>query len=675
MSVVDDIKARLDIIDIVSGYANLQKAGRNYKALCPFHQERTPSFVVFPDTQTWRCFGACGEGGDIFSFVMKIEGWDFSETLRELAKRAGIELTPQSPQQIEQASETEQLRELLEEAARFFHDRLLNAPEADHARAYVQKRHLGAEAVEAFVIGYAPDDWRQALEHLQMRGYSQDMIIDAGVAIRNEKGNVYDRFRNRLMIPIRDNRGHTVGFGARALDPEDRAKYLNSPQGPLFDKSRLLFGLDMARRTIRETETVVVVEGYMDVIQAYQAGFGNVVAQMGTALTETQLRQLDRYASRLILALDPDTAGVNATMRGLNVARETLEGEHTVTFDPRGMMRYTGMLDMDIKVVSLPAGQDPDDLIRENPDAWEDLLQRAVPVADYVIDQRTAHLDNRASLHEREQIARELLPILTATESDIQRSGNIQALARRVHIDERTLLQWTHRQQAAATRPQPSLREQRRLAGRPQRSAKTDGAPGQSIPREGFCLRLLLEQPERLFAANRKLRELNTDDAELGMVLAPLGADDFSRTDYQIIFRELEQSLYQDDLEPLDYLRECLTPELFEVVEALRIEPLDSFQQHSGRMWVTELESIQRDQARINSQPRADTTLLIEDVLTLRHNRLERERHELYFVQQDAPGDDLTDQAYHATVKANVRARRLIYQALQKMRGFSRERS
>ena len=167
MSVVDDVKARLDIIDVISGYANLQKAGRNYKALCPFHQEKTPSFVVFPDTQTWRCFGACGEGGDVFGFVMKMEGWDFAETLRELAKRAGVELTPYTPQQEQQQTENDRLRGLLNEAARFFHDQLRNAPAAQVARDYVVRRGLNERTVETFLIGYAPDDWRQALHHLQ----------------------------------------------------------------------------------------------------------------------------------------------------------------------------------------------------------------------------------------------------------------------------------------------------------------------------------------------------------------------------------------------------------------------------------------------------------------------------------------------------------------------------
>ncbi len=672
MSVIDDVKARLDILDVVSGYVSLQKAGRNFKALCPFHQEKTPSFVVFPDTQTWRCFGACGEGGDVFSFVMKKEGWDFGEALRVLAERAGVELKPLTPAQQQQASENERLQGMLEETARFFHEQLLTAPAAQGARDYVAGRGLRPETVAAFQLGYAPDDWRQALQHLQMLGYTQDEVVEAGVAIRNEQGNVYDRFRHRLVIPIRDGRGRTAGFGARALEKEAVPKYLNSPQGPLFDKSRLLYGLDAARRAIRETETAVIVEGYMDVLQAHQAGFSNVVAQMGTALTEDQLRQLNRYASRLILALDPDAAGLNATMRGLNVARETLDGDRVVTFDPRGMMRYTGLLELDIRVVSLPEGNDPDDLIRREPAAWEALLARAIPVADFVIQQGTAHLTAQSSPQEREQVARVLLPILTATESDIQRSSNIQALARRVRIDERALIQWSRRRQAARTRALPSLREQRRLAERSAPATAPTGPPGQSALREGFCLRLLLEQPERLYAANRLLRELQDDNALLADVLAPLKAEDFTRPDYQAVFQVLARALDQHEDEPIDYFYAHLSPEMRAVVDELRVTSLEEFEQALPRALATELRSIMRDQARLNALPEPDTRAWLQEVLALRQRLLERQRNELYFIQQDAQAlsGDLTGAGYHEALQANNRAMQIIARTLREANGL-----
>ncbi len=290
MSVTEEIKARLDLVAYISESVSLKKAGRNYKANCPFHQERTPSFIVFPDTQTWRCFGACGEGGDIFAFAMKMHGWDFGEALRNLAQRAGVELAPSTPEQTEREAAFDRLLGLLDQTARFFHDQLLHAPAAEGARAYVQKRGLSDTTVQTFLLGYAPGGWHALLNHLGGLGYAPDDLIAAGVAIRNDEGRVYDRFRERLVIPIRDGRGRVVGFGARALKPGDEPKYLNSPQTPLFDKSSTLFALDLARREIRERETAVIVEGYMDAMQAHQAGFRNVVAQMGTALTEPQLQ-------------------------------------------------------------------------------------------------------------------------------------------------------------------------------------------------------------------------------------------------------------------------------------------------------------------------------------------------------------------------------------------------
>jgi DNA primase len=672
MSVVDDVKARLDITEIVSGYASLHKAGRNYKALCPFHQEKTPSFIVFPDTQTWRCFGACGEGGDIFSFVMKAEGWDFSEALRELAKRAGVELTPYTPQQEQQQTENERLRGLLNEAAHFFHTQLRDAPAAQTARDYVLRRSLNETTAEAFVLGYAPDDWRQALQHLQMLGYTQDEVVEAGVAIRNEKGNVYDRFRHRLMIPIRDGRGHTVGFGARALEKDAVPKYLNSPQGPLFDKSRLLFGLDMARRAIRETETVVIVEGYMDVMQAHQAGFLNVVAQMGTALTEEQLRQLDRYATRLILALDPDTAGINATMRGLNVAQQTLDDEQARTFDPVGMMRYTGILNMDIQVIRLPEGQDPDDLIREHPDEWAQLITRSIPVNEYVIQEAAEHLPQNATYNEREKVARQLLPLLTATESNLLSQTNIQALARHLHIDDYTLIQWAHSLRIKNVRAFPSIKEQARLADRSHHRAKIGtNLPGQSALREGFFLWMLIDQPDRVYAANRKLRELRGEDEALSDVLAPLTREDFSRADFQAIFQALKDSLYQEELDPIDYLYAHLSPELIAVLQDLRVTPEEIFQHALPRSLKTEFLSILRDQARINTRPAPDLNLCVEEALVLRLHRLERGLNELYFLQQEAT--DLTDQHYRNTVDVYTRARQLIALALKEMKSLYRE--
>jgi len=339
------------------------------------------------------------------------------------------------------------------------------------------------------------------------------------------------------------------------------------------------------------------------------------------------------------------------------------------------MMRYTGSLNMDIRVVSLPGDKDPDDLIREDPDAWRALIEQAVPVAEYVIWQGTAHLTSQSSYPEREAVARELLPILTATESDLQRSGNIQALARRVRIDERILIQWTQRRQAVRTRSTPTVREQRQLADRPAPVPLVGGPPGQSMLWEAFCLHLLLQQPERLWAANRKLRELQAQAPMLAEELEPLNASDFTRPDYQAVFRALEQSLDQDEIEPLEYLTQHLPAELLAVVDELYASPLETFRQRTSKVWTTELDSILRDLARINAQAEPGTDLLIQEVLMLRHSRLERESRELYFLQQDSQtlNGNLTDHQYHFAVSANLRARQLLAKALHQMKSFARD--
>ena len=455
MSVAEEIKARLDLVAYISESVPLKKAGRNYKANCPFHQERTPSFVVFPESQTWRCFGACGEGGDIFAFAMKQQGWDFREAMENLAQRAGVELAPQTPEQSQRDSTFERWLGLLEETAQFYHRLLHDSAEAQIAREYITRRGMNDQTVSDFLLGYAPDGWQHTLNHLTDLGYTTEDIIATGVAIRNDRGRVYDRFRHRLVIPIRDGRGRVIGFGARALRDEDNPKYLNSPQTDLFDKSETLFGLDLARREIRETETAIIVEGYMDVMQAHQAGFRNVVAQMGTALTDPQLQTLRKYADRLILALDADQAGVNATMRGLNVARESLQDSATALFGRDGSMRQAGRMGIDMRVLVVTSGKDPDDLIRENPDEWRRLVTEAEPVADYVIRMGTAEIDPvRSTIHDKEKVARALLPLLTATESDLQKEVNVQKLAYRLHLPEKRLMEIALESRTALSRRQ-----------------------------------------------------------------------------------------------------------------------------------------------------------------------------------------------------------------------------
>ena len=380
MSVTDEIKERLDIVEIISGYVPLKKAGRNYQGLCPFHGEKTPSFVVFPDTQSWHCFGACGTGGDVFAFIQKREKLDFAEALRLLAGRAGVQLEArEGPAPAEQ--HLERLREIIADAAGYYHHLLINAGEATHARNYLEQRGLLHETWTAWQLGYALNSWDALKDRLTHAGYSLEEIDEAGMIIRRDDGSgYYDRFRGRLMIPIRDAQSRIIGFGARVLIEEKdhpQPKYMNSPQTPLFDKSTTLFGLDMARKPIREADLAVLVEGYMDVLMSHQVGVCNVVAGMGTALTEQQLGQLKRYTRNITLALDPDAAGDHAVLRGLQTARETLDREWQPVFDPRGLVRQESRLKTQLRIATLPDKLDPDELARADRERWQQRDRRS----------------------------------------------------------------------------------------------------------------------------------------------------------------------------------------------------------------------------------------------------------------------------------------------------------
>ncbi len=663
MSINDEIRARVNLVDVIQSYnVTLHKAGHNYKALCPFHTERTPSFMVWPDEGRWRCFGSCGEGGDVFGFVMKHENVDFNTARTLLAQRAGIDIEPRTPEQADRDAQLDRLRGLLKETATFFHDQLLKAPNAAEARAYVKKRGLKRETVDRFMLGYAPGGWRHVLDHLTTLGYSEADVLDAGVVSRSDEGRVYERFRNRLIIPIADARGKVIGFGARALDPDDNPKYLNSPQTALFDKGRTLFVLDAARRTIREGETAVIVEGYMDALQAHQAGYANVVAQMGTALTPPQLDLLTRYARKLVLALDPDAAGAVATLRELNLARRQL-GSYKASFDPHTgrLHQMSHLRDVDLRVLTLPDGQDPDDLIRDTPEKWPELVANAQPLTDYVIAIRTAHVTAKTSLADREQIARDLLPDLLESELDRQRS--VQELALRLRINERDLMAFAQRQRRESTRAEPfTAKQQRAFANRvdEQRAAppKADPRPPANVPTtpkaspdtgldmEGYCLAALIQQPLWWSVANRHLMQLapalaDSDHTHESLTthshwLGPLSAEDFTHPDCRALLDWLAPAVEQDELAALDYMRRAMPGELNAELDRLLAGPLASINQ-PGTWEARELESIRA--ARVSAGYEDESAIaeaeFVEKALELRRRRLRREHNELYFAQCD----------------------------------------
>jgi DNA primase len=532
MGVIDEVKDRLDVVEVVSSYLQLEKSGRNYKALCPFHSEKTPSFVVFPESQRWYCFGACSEGGDVFTFVMKMEGWDFRTALEELAAQAGVELEPRSPEQAKAAEEADHLRDLLATAARYYHHILINSPEAEAARAYAERRGLADETLNAFQVGYSLPGWDRSRDYLTEQGYSVEDLIKAGLVVERDDGGTYDRFRERLMIPIRDGRGRVIGFGARTLDPDGVPKYLNSPKTALFDKSETLFGLDVARRAIRREDQVVIAEGYMDVMQAHQAGYENVVAQMGTALTEPQLRQLQRYSERMVLALDPDAAGVQATLRGVAVARDALEKEWQPIFNPRGLVGYEGRLGVEMRVLQLPAGQDPDDVIRSDPDRWPELVEEAVPVVDFYFQLLTEDVDLEDT-KAKARVVDKLLPVLEAVANPVEREDYVQKIARSLRLDERAVLARVGKLE------REGMERSRRPGGRAQPVSPEEQAAEEREERpddvlERHCVSTLLRRPSLLGQVNAVLG---------GKDLDPVRAQDFGRTSLRAIFETWRELL------------------------------------------------------------------------------------------------------------------------------------
>jgi DNA primase len=459
MSVIDEVKQKIDIIDIIGQHITLTKSGRTFRGLCPFHGEKHPSFYVYPEQQSWHCFG-CNTGGDVFSFVMKKQGIDFGEALRELAQRAGVAI----PTRFEPGAESEEKQKLFDinQAAALYFQSLLNSPAGEKARNYVNKRGFKDETVKNFQLGYSLNSWEALKKYLADKGYSQDEMLKAGLIIEGEEGKKsHDRFRDKLMFPIADARGRIIGFGSRVFD-DSQPKYVNSPQTPVFDKSGSLYAVNLAKEAIREQGVAVIVEGYMDVITAHQNGFSNVVASMGTSVTERQVNTLKRITKNITLALDADAAGGEAMLRGVE---------------------FENALGAEVKVVILPQGKDPDDVIREDPEAWPQLLEKALPVIDFTFNMVAAGLD-LTTAKDKSLAVEKLLPILAEIKDPIRQAHYLQKLAGLVRVSERSV-------EAALSR----------LKVRPKRAVAAPKPEAElptllSNPIEDYCLSLLLQHPE-----------------------------------------------------------------------------------------------------------------------------------------------------------------------------------
>ena len=387
MTLVDDIKSRLDIVDVVSGYIGLKQAGSNFKAPCPFHDEKTPSFIVSPGRQTWHCFGACSTGGDLISFVMKRESMEFGEAVRLLADRAGVSIgTPVIK------TKSTSIFEINESASKFFSS-LLHSETGQVARDYLKSRGIDQSTAQNFGLGVSPTTATNSrvYDHLKSEGFSEEQIIESKLINKYQDGNTGDFFRNRIMFPIKNRRGKIAGFGARSIDNSE-PKYINTPKTDVFDKSGILYGLDVSHQSIISERQAIVVEGYMDVIAAHQHATNNVIASMGTAVTDTQLSQLKSLCDTLILALDSDTAGKEATSRKLEEILIDSVDKNMMGFNRRiGPIIRRDMVE--IKICLLPAGSDPDDLIRNDLAAWQKLIKESVTAQEFMIESLPRRFD------------------------------------------------------------------------------------------------------------------------------------------------------------------------------------------------------------------------------------------------------------------------------------------
>lgn len=567
MSSIDEVKSRIDIVELASeAGVKLRRSGRTYTGFCPFHSNtHTPAFVIWPETGTWRCFGECNDGGDIFKFLMKRENVDFREALTRLAQRAGVQLEELHSQRPEQKEENQRLRTLLEDAVTFYRHQLLNTPAGKPALDYLlEKRKLTPQTIEAFGLGYAPHSWDATLKHFTTKNYSTQDLLDVGLLTertadsqstnsQSTDSRLYDKFRHRIMIPIRDADGKMAGFGGRILDPDDIPKFMNSPQTVLFDKGRLLYGLDRARKPIRAADQAVIVEGYLDVIAVHQAGFENVVSPMGTALTEDQMRLLKRFTRRIVLALDPDAAGQKAVLRGLDAARASMDREQELRFDARGLIRHEARLQADLRVATMPDDLDPDEIVARSPTEWAGLIAQAKPIVEHVLETLIVG-KNVDDAKVKAEIAAQMLPLIEDLPNPIERDSYRQMLARRLRVDERSL------SGGPAAGSAPRRRRPTPDTGREQKTATVTTPAPRSRNVESACLALLLRRPDLLPRLDRRLQESS---------LGALTQADFEYTDHQLILRLVQQSLEQDEAEQAHYVEAHLDDSLRETYAGL----------------------------------------------------------------------------------------------------------
>lgn len=438
------IKERLDLAEVVREYVQLKQVGRHFKGLCPFHQEKTPSFLVSPDKGIWHCFG-CGEGGDVISFVQKIEGLEFRDALKMLAERAGVQLPEYRGGDLRQAQgKRQRLFELMGYAARFYHEILMRQMAGKKAKEYLAERGVKEETMEGFQIGYAVNSWDGVQVFLRRKGFTDDEMIASGLVGRSERGKLYDRFRGRIMFPVHDVQGRAVAFGGRIVPwhaTGNEGKYVNSPETEVYSKRRTVYNLNRAKVNLRQHQPCVVVEGYMDVVMMVQSGAGNVVASSGTAFTPEQVQLLKRYTDTLHFAFDADSAGIHAAQ---SATREALAAG------------------MRVATVLFPAGKDPADVALDDPEKLRECLEQPTPLVNVLMER----LMQAGEAQEREKLMEEILPVVAQVSNVVQQGEMVQGIAAALHVPESVIFSRLPAAQAIGSAQPGGYEEDRAGQGR-----------------------------------------------------------------------------------------------------------------------------------------------------------------------------------------------------------------
>ncbi|MFA5770700.1 MAG: DNA primase [Patescibacteria group bacterium] len=416
---IEEIKRKIDIVEFIGNFITLKKAGRNFKAVCPFHQEKSPSFVISPERGIWHCFGACGEGGDVIKFLMKWENITFIESLKELAKKTGVTL------KLNKISFEDKIWQKKERyigmnqlASEFFHYILNRTDFGKKASEYLKTRLLNQSIIDKFELGYSPSSWDSLKLFLKKKKYEEEEMMENGLLVKSERGSYYDRFRGRLMFPLKDSRNNVLGFSGRILEgSEKEAKYVNTPETPIYHKRECLFGINLALEEIKKQKNVYIVEGELDMITPYQHGYSNFVAVKGTALTYEQLKLLKRYTDKITLMMDADVAGIESIKRGIDEAEK---------------------FDFEIRVVVIDFAKDPDEALKKDPDKFKKLITKPVPIYDFLIEAAQKRYPEESAFAKK-KIGEEVIPMIEKISNPIVRTFYVKKLAGILEVSENTV--------------------------------------------------------------------------------------------------------------------------------------------------------------------------------------------------------------------------------------------